>query len=413
MTPRIAAVATLLLAGCSAHVSISARHDPLYDARPHTSTITATADVKGERGIASIQIDVTTGDITACTDSLGLPSVIPCRANATVQSWTCTYAGRKKPTLQDCSAPIALGDRQLVTYQATVTSGSGKTAVADPITYSAGAPLTAFTYAFEGNTVSFPWELARPVWWHSCGPPSCPDHIDIGLFPDPDYNANYAAFTQDLNMILLNAHFNFTNGFAQYYSSYQKVFDLWAGPDGADGFDTPKCDTSFPPPAAAIAAITDGDVVLHSAFFRDCGSFLGWGTVFTGNMTATGALNFPALVYMHESGHFLHKLSDEYVNCKTGAPYKSESTPKNVFDSEDDCKTTAASEALDSSKCKEIKGPEVGSNPPKTCSTAHWRYDDGSLEIMVRTDSATAAFRNLSNRAVGNHVDACMNGACY
>src|SRR5262245_3661585 len=84
------ALVLLPLGGC-ASLTLSAVHNPLYSAVPHTSTITATA-VDPKSGVAQIAIAVVDGAISTCGGAaFGLPSVLPCRENARTFTRTCDF----------------------------------------------------------------------------------------------------------------------------------------------------------------------------------------------------------------------------------------------------------------------------------------------------------------------------------
>src|SRR5262249_35828965 len=104
----LALCVTLIIVGCSS-LSVSAIHDPLYRASPHTSTITDTAS-DAKYGVSQIRIDVVDGDITPCAGSPFppnlLPSLIPCRTNAFTVSRTCTFPNTQ--TQVTCPFPRAL-----------------------------------------------------------------------------------------------------------------------------------------------------------------------------------------------------------------------------------------------------------------------------------------------------------------
>jgi hypothetical protein len=395
-TSLIVVAVACLLGACAGTTRISAIHDPLYRAEAHSSTITATASNQ-EKKIAEIRIDVIDGEMTACTENGGLPSVIPCRRNATFQARICQFPGN--PASATCTWTRRLGDRRLITYDATARTASGTTSTTRTITYAAGASITQATFdvPFIGSfTVN--WDVARPVWWHTTFPSgnAAQDRIGVGFFPDPDF-ANYRAFTDVLQPLVLAAYFDTNAGFSQFYSFWRGLFDLWAGPPGADAqlgpAGGPICTRTFGGFASNIAGVTDGEAILHTANFRDCASISlgGSGTVWTG-------IASPAFRFMHESGHFLHGLGDEYC-CNGG--YFSASIPRNIDSSQANCQSTATSIGVATSLCVQIG------------TTGSWRIDDGSAEIMVDGGNTAADWRDAAARVLGNRVTNCNNGNCY
>jgi hypothetical protein len=376
----------LAVGGCSP-LSVSALHDPLYRASAHTSTITARAtDTKD--GVAEIRIVAIDGELTACTENGSLPSLIPCRRNAVQRTRICTFGNAKSQVT--CALAMQLGDRRLISYTVTATNGGGKTASTDPITYAAGAPLTQAQIRLAFVTLTIPWETARPVWWHtgSGGGGSPADKIDVGFYPDADFGTNYQAFTTGLQTIALGAFFNTTDQFAKNYTFWKNIFNLWAGPAGADG---EGCTRTFSGAAATVAGATDGDAILHQNAFRDCAAL-----ALGGAGTTQTNLGDAAWVFTHESGHFLHGLGDEYV----GGGNASVSDPDNIYGSKASCESAATTLSISKNFCAQIG------------TTGKWRMDDGSATTM-EDRVLSSDWRTASGLAIGRRVNKCTSGACY
>ena len=252
----------LLLTACAGTPQISALHDPLYRAENHTSTITARA-TESRDGIASITINATVGELTSC--AAFFPSLIPCRTGAVGMGVVCTFPNTK--TQVTCALPISITPQRLVTYSATATSARGQTALSGSVTYAGGAPLTSISIL--GLTV--PWETARPVIWRTDAPASGTergDKIDLGFVPDPDM-PSYRAFTDDLQAVALPLFYTDTNQFSTWPRLWKNLFNLWAGPAGADG---EGCTRTFTTPASTVMTVFDGTAILHRNAFRDCAS---------------------------------------------------------------------------------------------------------------------------------------------
>lgn len=384
-----AAVAALgLLSGCGS-LSLSALHDPLYRASAHTSTITANAtDTKD--GVAEVRIDVTEGDLTACTETgVFFPSLVPCRANAVARGMVCVFPNTKTPVA--CALPLQLGDRRLVTYTTSARSGSGRTTSTQAVTYAAGAPLTQVDVNLLGIHITMPWETARPVIWRTDAPAggAAPaDRIDVGFFPDADFGANYQAFTDGLQTIALGAFYNTTNDFAKSYTLWKNLFNLWAGPAGADA---EGCTRTFSGSAATVAGVTDGDTILHQNAFRDCASI----SIPSSGSTQTTLMD-AAWVFTHESGHFLNGLGDEYV----GGGNTSASDPPNTYSSKASCESSATTLSINTAFCAQIG------------MTGFWRMDDGNPTTM-EDRVLNSDWRTASGIAVSRRVNKCVSGACY
>lgn len=394
-TGRVIASAFLLLVlwGCAQTTHVTASHSPLYRAEPHTTTITATA-TDAKDGIASIQINVLLGEMSACGGYM--PSLIPCRTSAILTGFSCSFANTSPAT---CDFPFQLGDRALVTYNVEATSGAGNRARTLDVTYAGGASVTEAHISQsidlwlldDIETVeTIPWEVARPIWWHTDPPGPTPSHIDVGFFPDSDY-ANYRDFTDDTEPVIRGAHLDPATPVSSFYSDFHgSMFNLWAGPAGSDGED--GCVRSLSGWAANVGSALDGQVIMHRLPFRDCSdiSLGGLGTV---EPTEAGAV----ALYVHETGHFLQGLGDEYC-CDGG--YFFVSTPGNVFASLAACQTAANGIGVDQALCVQI-----AATPPQ------WRMDDGQPSIM-EDEGANANWRTASRRALENRLGACVTGNC-
>jgi hypothetical protein len=287
---------------------------------------------------------------------------------------------------------LNLGNRRLITYTTSARNGSGKTANTSAITYAGGTPLTQTQVRFPlVPPITIAWETARPVWWNTDSPSggSVPkDKIDVGFFPDADFGTDYQAFTGGLQTVALGAFFNSTDQFAKNYSFWKHLFNLWAGPAGADG---EGCSRSFSGSAATIAGVTDGDTILHQNAFRDCAAL-----ALGGAGTTQTTLSDAAWVFTHESGHFLHGLGDEYV----GGGNSSVSDPANIYNSQASCQTAAATLSINQNFCVQIG------------TTGTWRMDDGNPTTM-EDRVLSSDWRTASGIAVGRREGKCNSGACY
>lgn len=390
----LALVTLLALAGCASSSgsastpSLSALHDPLYRSTPHLSTITARAR-DGDKGIAELRVDAIEGELTACTENGVMPSLVPCRANAVARSRVCSFNNVK--TTVTCALALPLGDQRLVTYAATSRNGVGGTSTTAGATYAAGAPLTQTQVTAGATTTTIAWETARPVWWHtdaSAGGTAAAETIDVGFFPDADFGTDYPAFTDALEPLVLGAFLNASNPFARTYTDSNGVFDLWAGPAGADG---EGCARNFTGSAATIAGVTDGEAILHRNTFRDCASI-----ALGGSGTTQTTIGDAAWVFTHESGHFLHGLGDEYVGGGNAAV----SDPANIYGSKAACEASAMALSINTSFCRQIG------------TSGAWRMDDGSLTTM-EDRALNSAWRTASGVAVARRISDCVSGACY
>lgn len=362
---------TLLMAGC-ADTTLRAIHSPLYRAVSHTSTIEATAE-NSEDGIRRITIHVVEGEMTDCSELGSGTSVIPCRRNATAQDHVCDFDG--SPSSATCTASVTIGNEEMVTYSVEAEASDGDTASTPEITYAGGFPPVA--------------SIARPMWWHRNDPMAA--KIDVGFFPDSDYSGAYTNFTNDAETIAEGAFFNGQASFASTYSLFRNSFNLWAAPFGADANG---CTRTFNSTAMPIAAVTDGEAIVHDLEFRDCAA-----VALGGAGSVWGNAGDADWLLVHESGHFLHGQADEYC-CDGG--YGTAGSCRNVFASESACQAAAPSSG----------GGACGKITDGTSTVNSWRYDDGSLETMEdRTDDSS--WRDNSSRCVVDRFTNCGQGSCY
>lgn len=364
----IVGLLSLAISGCA--TSISAVHDPLYNAIIHTSNITATAS-NNSSGIERIRITVTTGEMTDCTE-LGIPAqAIPCRRNASTVVHTCNYTGA--PSSATCTYSQPLGNQAMVTYKAEAKPVSGSSRSTEEITYAGGYPPTA--------------GILRPVWWHRGQ--NMAGKIDIGFFPDADYGGFYSQFTNDMETIALGAFFNSTQPFASTYTLFRPNVNLWAAPFGADA---EGCSRSFNTLVTPLAAVTDGEAIVHKNYFRDCASI-----ALGGSGSVYAKAGDPDWIFVHESGHFLHGQGDEYC-CDGG--YGTSGSCANVFSSQAACQAAAPGHGANASNCVQIG------------TTGAWRNDQGTDETMEdRTDNSN--WRDDSGHCVTQRFVDCSNGSCY
>jgi len=374
------AIAVQLIVGCG-FPAVTAKHDPLYRASSHTSTISATAK-QSEDGISKITIHVTKGTMTDCSSMGGTPSVIPCRSGSVTFTHDCSFP--TNPAEATCSYSEDFGNQGMISYHVEAESGAGKKSTSQEITFATGYPPTAW--------------IARPIWWHRADATGAEiptsEKIDLCFVPDADYSGLYSTFTGDAQKIIDGSFFNSSQQFAKVYTSYRGYFNLWAGPFGADA---EGCSRTVNSDLALVIAPMDGTAIVHSNSFRDCATITaggGKGSVYAGASDSDWIL-------MHESGHFLHGQGDEYC-CDGG--YANAGSCKNVFSSESDCRSYSSTNGFDPDDCVEIKNA--------TTSTGKWRSDNGQLETMRdRTDDSD--WQNMSRACVLARFKNCASGSCY
>lgn len=104
-------------------------------------------------------------------------------------------------------------------------------------------------------------------------------------------------------------------------------------------------------------------------------------------------------VIMHEAGHSLFALTDEY--CGDTAYSRASSRP-NVWNSLGDCQSTAFAEGWTDGNCTQIRN--VDENGTVTCSKGKYRYDtDAGRADLMRSSGSESVFKEADIRRI-NHV---------
>lgn len=305
-------------------------HEPLGGALP-----VIRAEFQSSIGIREVLIRITVGALTCCEATsfarlVSIPSrrdekefVAKCQFNKIVhagQVATCRFEV-KKLKLQEIYGASPL----LISYQASADDG-GTLRSGQEVTFALGKPLCHDCF----------W----PIWWHRAT--GFEKKVDLVLLPDKDYGdevGSYDTFTADAADILAGAFFA-AKPATKIFVRSRHEFNLWLGPPGSDAED---CWRTFPPKVLSMLQGFDGNVVLHQKFFNDCAEIKegGSGSTYAGRPS----------ILVHESGHFLFGLADEY-DC--GGTYEPLDKCKNVWNSELECKEGAAKGGFDKLHCKEI-----------------------------------------------------------
>jgi hypothetical protein len=443
----------VLVGGCVSAPTIDVRHDPVYRAEAHTAHIEVMAT--SERGIDHIDVMLFTGPLLACERD-HLPSLFPCRDSAQIEVFTCAFSPRAQPPAPPtpgrsarvgpplpksahCPVTHDLETLSLISYRATAVDGAGKTAATPYITFSGGAaPSEAVAMHGPGpgghgpsgptgviggldliDTVAppprgpFASDVLRPMWLVADDVPWSTDivlnlrqRIDVGFLPDPDWES-YRAFSDATGrfvgrLLFVDPYGYNADQYVRLYRTGRNVFSYWVGPDGGSTFER-DCRTKFTGWADAMRAVTDGQAVVHQTFFRDCGHF-GPGA----SATVSGTASEAAYIFVHESGHFLHCLGDEYP--EDGLGHYSCSDPPNTFPTQQQCEQTATQRGYPTSWCILI-GDDSG----------WWRISENPLvydDIMdgcgeVFDEFLKTDWYDTSRDAVLKRMAACLQGACW
>jgi hypothetical protein len=401
----VAFACAIALEGCDpSPLSISALHTPLFLEQPHSSQIVATASTAD--GLEHINIVVEAGEASYCPSDANVPSAIPCRKNATAQGTTCFFQGGV--TTGSCQITQQIGRNSLVTYRVQAKSAKGYIVNLEPVTYSGGERLVGifcwFLWGFLPILECADYAQLMPIWWQTnqpSGGSTASDRIDISFNRDADFQGNALAYSNMLDPMIRNAFFNTVQQFGKVYTYTRDSFTLWSAPDGADNDGCgPNLKFNFGGTTKVAAAYTDGEVLVYDGP-TDQGACAN--ITLGGSAWIWGSDPLRATTFVHESGHMLYALGDEYCCLDS---YACASTPRNVHPTKAACETVAASIGVSKSLCVQITHPVTGQ------TVNQWRITDGSTELMSYTD-INADWRDASNLARGRQIKQCFVGDCY
>jgi hypothetical protein len=291
----------LLLSGCYPDVRIT--HSPVVAKSNETVTFSAEVTSDGD-GPATVQILVNASLVQTCS---GLSA-----------GDTCTYTGGPYPTYEGTT----------VAYAANIEDSDGKTKVRG-------------YYYFSITDTSYNWGSYDYLWARYVG--ATADKEDFVFHRASDYTS-FEAFVDDAG---------------------DKINDVFAEQDrieDADNFDTfnfyiyknvaagtANCGT-VNANASTDMPWRDDDAILHVATLADCTQR---DTI--GHFTAEGS-NTKA--FLHESGHAVFNLADEYDGCYTYY-FEPPNTP-NIFDTEAGCQAEQTAQDRDPNDCFQFTSCQGG-----------------------------------------------------
>ncbi len=208
---------------------------------------------------------------------------------------------------------------------------------------------------------------------------ACPDHcipylingtsedrIDLVFIPDQDYNGNMNQFLQHVQDLIDNEYDATTpiddnmHKLNFYFMEDEGDATNGCGGELPDEFDEPECD------------MADAVVTLHQTQFGDCTS---------GRFKFTAEGTNVQRSFIHESGHALFKLVDEYEDisapCTSYRQNDDDGGPANVWSTEANCRNDATSEGWDPDDCWEF------CDNATCCGGGWWKIDHDAPEIMI------------------------------
>jgi hypothetical protein len=342
--------------GCSqAHVF--ATHSPAHPQNNQTVTFEASTDGstdKIELAYERYSLTVSNGNITQ-TLAEAKTVVKTCDPSGNVNNLTCSH-----------TMPSAFAASSLIRFTAT--------------SYDAEGDTNSETYDFAAGD----YPLADdPIPIRVKGDPV--DHLDVVFIPDTDITLN--SFRDQLDEVIEDLYFKydefktFRGNLNFYYSSQQGNYEE-------------SCQFTDPPNMANLTAVGDSVAILHQTNLRDCNS----GDRFSSEINYDKTL-------IHESGHALFGLQDEYC-CDSS--YAQQSCQPNIYSSLANCQADAPNLELPTGDCAQI----VDGND----SINFWRIDPlgaGGCMMGPRQHNADSDFAKACVRRIVWRYSKCGGGECF
>jgi hypothetical protein len=321
-------------------------------------------------GIKSITIHRLQGDMIDCPSTP--PSIVPCRKEGgQVEKYSCTF-GSYSPKAGVVSCRLTARYRnELVTYKVRATTRDGRCLEAREVTFAVGGwPPTGGGH----------W-LLLPILWHS-GRDYPATRAVLGFARSQDYgdDEGFYDFVDDLNGVVGGA-FAGSKEYATLYSRSQSVFNLWLVLRRIPLDET--CTPSLAVESGVEWGFVSAAIVLHKRLFRDCASVSAGG----GRASVYGGAPESPFILVHETGHCLFGLADEY-GC--GGWHDNVGSCRNVFPTEEVCR--AAWRTCEPISCQgELYG--------------RWRIQSEKEIMKEQSDDANWRHETLRCVSGGLHVD--------
>lgn len=292
----------IALAGCATNVQIV--HDPIVATKDEQITFTATAITNTNPDSINIQILVNAVLVKTCTSS------------------PCTFTGGPYPSREDGFVSYAANIKANYTfldelYIQTDVDGYYNTGITDA-SYDWGG--SDFLYARYSGDIA--------------------DKEDFVFHMDDDYGGDLGDLIADATDKL-----NDIFGKQELIDKNLDAFNFWIYKKEGDADDcgTPHADVSTDMPWR------DDDAVLHVGTFQDCTNV---------GLTRFSAEGSNTKAFLHESGHAVFGLGDEYDGPTN---YSIVQSPEpNIFDTETACEGEQTSKFRDPAECYEFTARQGG-----------------------------------------------------
>lgn len=342
--------------GCTGITYFQAGHQPMHPG--NAEVVTFRAEAKGEVN----RIELAFERFTLSTGAGGTHVQTLAQAMTVVN--TCDPPGNVAALICTHTMPNAFPAASLINFRATAVGAQGSSS--EVYTFAAGDypwPDDPIPIRLKGNTA---------------------DKLDVVLIPDTDITV--ANFRSQLHTVLDTLYFKyelirFWRGvYNFYYSSRQGNYEE-------------PCVFTNPTNMANLTAVADTVAILHSANLRDCRS----GTLMSSEIDYDKTL-------IHESGHALFNLMDEYC-CDSS--YSQQDCEPNLYSSLANCQADAADVGYPATDCVQLTDG--------TQTLNFWRIDPTAAPGCMMgpsQHSASSDFAEACRRRINWRYSKCLNGTC-
>jgi parallel beta-helix repeat protein len=200
------------------------------------------------------------------------------------------------------------------------------------------------------------------------------DKIDLVFIPDTDYWGSLDDFLEDVED-LITTEFGAVDPIM--FSMDKFNFHFMEEEGEAEAHPAP-CGGTTPAEFEDVECdLADAVVILHLTEFGDCttGSF---------QFTAEGSNTQRS--FIHEAGHGIFKLKDEYEDttspCTGYSQNDDDGGPANIWSSQANCEAEAIAEGWDEERCED---PFCDEDP--CCGSGWWKVDHDAPEIMINNSN--------------------------
>jgi hypothetical protein len=349
--------AMTLLSGCIS-AGVVAYHEPMHPSNTEYVMFRAEASGEVDRVILAYErFELSTGAGGAHVQTLvdSLTTLNTCDPAGTVSTLTCTH-----------TMTSTFPANSLIRFRATAVDGRGRS--------------TTETYSFAAG--EYPWPN-DPIPIRTKGDPGA--KLDVVLIPDTDITL--ASFVDQLDEVIEDLYLAYSD-----IENYRGLYNFYYS--GFQGNYEELCVFTDPTNMANLTAIGDTIAILHQTDLRDCRS---------GNKMSSEIDYDKTLI--HESGHALFGLQDEYC-CDSN--YAEQACVANIWNSLAGCEADATDISHPASNCTQLCDSA-------TCIN-FWYIDPEGTDGCIMGDSqhnAGSDFGKACHRRIVWRYTKCMDGNCY